>query len=134
MKRRSFLGLIGTVMSCTAFGSFAYPFIKYLAPPKAKAAASRLNFTKSEVGDAKEILFGQTPAIIINRPGKGFIALSRVCTHLGCLIEFDREKKKLVCPCHAGVYDLEGRVVSGPPPKPLPTFPLRVEGEEIIIG
>jgi len=112
----------------------AYPLIRYLAPPQLKHARGRLTFTKSDVGDAKEIVYQDTPTIIINRPGKGYIALSRVCTHLGCLIEYDRNKKLLVCPCHAGTFDLEGRVISGPPPVSLTTFPLRVEGEEITIG
>ena len=134
MERRSFLGLIGSALGLTAFGSFAYPLIRYLAPPKAELKAGRQSFSKADIGDAKEIVYRQTPTIIINRPGKGYIAMSRVCTHLGCLLEYDREKKSLICPCHAGVFDLEGRVVSGPPPEPLLTFPLRVEGEEITIG
>ena len=134
MERRSFLGLIGSVLGLTALGSFAYPLIRYLAPSKARLYAKRLSFKKADIGDAKEIVYQQTPTIIINRPGKGYIAISRVCTHLGCLLEYDREKKSLICPCHAGVFDLEGRVVSGPPPEPLLTFPLKVEGEEITIG
>lgn len=134
MKRRSFLGLLGSLLGLTAFGSFAYPLIRYLAPPEARIEDGRQVLKKSDIGDATEILFRQTPTIIINRPGKGYIALSRVCTHLGCLIDYDKKKRKLICPCHAGEFNLEGRVISGPPPKPLLSFPLRVEGEEIIIG
>jgi len=134
MERRSFLGLIGSALGLTAFGTMAYPLIRYLAPPKPKLQKGRQSFSKTDIGDAKEIVYQQTPTIIINRPGKGYIALARVCTHLGCLIEYDRDKKRLVCPCHAGMFDLEGRVISGPPPEPLLTFPLRVEGEEITIG
>lgn len=134
MDRRKFLSLLLSVFGTGAFVSFAYPLIRYLAPPTANIKKIRLTFKKSDIGDAKEILFQQTPTVIINRPGKGYIALSRVCTHLGCLLEYDKLQRKLVCPCHAGVFDLEGRVVSGPPPKPLLTFPLRVEGEDITIG
>jgi cytochrome b6-f complex iron-sulfur subunit len=134
MKRRSFLGLLSTVFGLTAAGSFAYPLIRYLAPPRYKIEIGSKAFKKKEVGDAKEVVFQNTPSIIINRPGKGYIALSRVCTHLGCLLEFDKANNRLVCPCHAGVFDLEGRVKSGPPPKPLKTFPIKVEGENIIIG
>jgi cytochrome b6-f complex iron-sulfur subunit len=134
MERRSFLGFIGSALGLTAFGSMAYPLIRYLAPPKAKRKGGTYTFTKADIGDSKEIVYQQTPAIIINRPGKGYIALSRVCTHLGCLVEYDRGSRRLVCPCHAGTFDLEGRVLSGPPPSPLPTIPLSVEGEEITIG
>jgi Rieske Fe-S protein len=46
-------------------------------------------------------------------------ALSATCTHLGCQVQWDGEGKKFRCPCHGGAYDLEGRVVEGPPPRPL---------------
>jgi cytochrome b6-f complex iron-sulfur subunit len=134
MKRRSFLGVIFAVVGSISFVSLAYPFLKYLAPPKAVIKVKKLEILKSDIGNAKEILFQNTPAIIIDRPGKGLIALSRVCTHLGCLIDYDEQTKTLVCPCHAGIYNLEGRVISGPPPESLTVFPLKVEGENIIIG
>ena len=134
MQRRSFLSMIFAVMGSISLGSLAYPFLKYLAPPKAEIMAGTQKIRKSDVGDAKEIVFQNVPAIIIDRPGKGLIALSRVCTHLGCLLEYDKQKRKLICPCHAGIFNLEGRVVSGPPPKSLTVFPLKVEGEDIVIG
>jgi Rieske Fe-S protein len=49
-------------------------------------------------------------------------------------VTYERGKKILLCPCHAGVYDIEGNVVSGPPPKPLQKFSVRVEGENVVIG
>jgi cytochrome b6-f complex iron-sulfur subunit len=49
-------------------------------------------------------------------------------------VEFNKNSLKFVCPCHAGIYDLDGNVVSGPPPKPLTAIPLKIEGETIIIG
>ncbi|MGW8273276.1 MAG: QcrA and Rieske domain-containing protein [Thermodesulfovibrionales bacterium] len=72
--------------------------------------------------------------IVINRTDKGLIAFSKVCTHLGCLVAYDEDSKALICPCHAGTFDLEGNVISGPPPKPLTKLPLKVEGDNIIIG
>lgn len=134
MDRRKFLSLLAGIFSTGAFVSLAYPLIRYLAPPRSNIHRGKLVMSKADIGDAKEVVFQETPAIIINRPGKGYIALSRVCTHLGCLIDYDKEKKRLVCPCHAGIFDLEGRVESGPPPAPLTIFPLSVEGEEITIG
>jgi len=86
------------------------------------------------VGEAKEIPVGGVPAILINRPGKGFIAFSRVCSHLGCLVDYNKTQNNIFCPCHGAIFDLEGNVVSGPPPKPLQRFPLKVEGESILIG
>jgi len=136
MKRRKFLKSMLTFFSAAALVSFSYPLLRFFAPPRSDTRVQKMSIPKKDVpvGEAKEIVFNNTPAIVINRPGKGFIALSKVCTHLGCLVEYEKGKKRLFCPCHAGIYDLEGNVVSGPPPKPLPKFPISVEGEKIIIG
>jgi menaquinol-cytochrome c reductase iron-sulfur subunit len=48
------------------------------------------------------------------------------CTHLGCAYRWDEQAKQFSCPCHAGVYDLNGKVVSGPPPRPLDTYAYEV--------
>jgi len=116
--------------------SVVYPIVRFLAPPRREAGGRQFSLRKGDipVGEARDFIFNGTPAIIINRPDRGYIALSRVCTHLGCLVDIDRGRKRLLCPCHAGVYDLEGNVLSGPPPRPLPRIPLRVEGETIVIG
>lgn len=136
MKRRAFLKSLLGLFGATALVSFSYPLLRFFAPPRSEARVQRISILKKDVpvGEAKEIVFNNTPAIVINRSGKGFIALSKVCTHLGCLVEYEKGKNRLFCPCHAGIYDLEGNVVSGPPPRPLPKFPISVEGEKIIIG
>jgi len=136
MKRRSFLQLFLSLFGVTALASLLYPLLQFLAPPARSEKAKTLLLTKHEVpfGEARELVVNNIPVVVLNLPGKGFIALSRVCTHLGCLVQYDKENKRLLCPCHAGVYDLEGKVLSGPPPKPLPVLPLRVEGDNIIIG
>ncbi len=136
MKRRKFLKSLLALLGSTTLVSFAYPLVKFIAPPSKKAELKRLSLSKGDIpaGEAREVVFNNTPAIVINRPGKGYIALSKVCTHLGCLVEFDKEKARLICPCHAGEFSLDGKVLSGPPPKPLAEFPLRVEGESILIG
>ena len=136
MQRRSFLKTILAIFGATTVASFVYPLFRYLTPPAASEKSKTLSIAKQEIplGEAKEVVVNGVPALILNRPGKGLIAVSRVCTHLGCLVQYDKENKQLLCPCHAGTYDLEGNIVSGPPPKPLPKLPLRVEGETIIIG
>lgn len=136
MKRRRFLQVLLSLLGSTAILSLLYPLLKFLAPPSSADTTDKVILAKREIpdGDATEIVFRGIPAIVLNRTGKGLIALSRVCTHLGCLIRYDKESKQLVCPCHAGIFDLEGAVVAGPPPKPLRKLPLRVEHENIIIG
>ncbi|HSQ77367.1 MAG TPA: Rieske (2Fe-2S) protein [Nitrospirota bacterium] len=134
--RREFLQRLLAALGLTALASFFYPLAKYFSPPAGESGAKQLVLSKKDipVGDAKDIVFNGSPGIVVNRPDKGFVALSRVCTHLGCLVEFQKDRKRFLCPCHAGTYDLSGNVTSGPPPKPLPQIPLKVEGDSIIIG
>jgi Rieske Fe-S protein len=64
--------------------------------------------------------------VFIDREGSGYRALSAVCQHLGCRVHWDDGRQQFLCPCHGGVYDREGRVVAGPPPRPLDRIPVRV--------
>lgn len=136
MKRRRFLGISLSVLGSAAVGSFVYPLLRFFAPPPRTVKDKSISVKKSDIplGEAKEIVFNNTPVIIINRHEKGYVAFSKVCTHLGCLVEYDRRHRMLVCPCHAGAFDLEGNVLSGAPPRPLSVIPLRINGEIIVIG
>ncbi len=135
-NRRAFLQKTLVLLGMTTFASFLYPLLKYFSPPSEQAGTKQLVISKAEipVGNAKEVVFNNTPAVIINRPDKGYVALSRVCTHLGCLVDYQKDQKRLLCPCHGGTYDLSGNVVAGPPPKPLQQFPVKVAGDSLIIG
>jgi cytochrome b6-f complex iron-sulfur subunit len=135
-NRREFLQRILALLGLTTFASFLYPFFKYFSPPAGETGAKTLVLSKADIpaGDSKEIVFNNTPCVVINRPDRGFVVFSRVCTHLGCLVDYQKDKKILLCPCHGGTYDLSGSVIFGPPPKPLQQFPLRVEGDSLIIG
>ena len=136
MNRRRFLKSLLAVLGTTLFAAFIYPLVRFLTPPSGEAEGKKVVIKRSEIpaGSAKDIVVNNIPSIIINTPDKGFVVLSKICTHLGCLVEYDKNKSRLLCPCHAGVYSLDGNVVSGPPPKPLRKFSVKVEGEEILIG
>ncbi|MCI0330516.1 MAG: ubiquinol-cytochrome c reductase iron-sulfur subunit [candidate division Zixibacteria bacterium] len=71
-------------------------------------------------------------AFILRRPD-GLVAFSPVCTHLGCSVGWNEEQKNFHCPCHGGVYDPEGKVLAGPPPKPLTQFDTKVEEGKLFI-
>jgi Rieske Fe-S protein len=60
-------------------------------------------------------------------------ALHSTCTHLGCRTSYDRETRRILCPCHGGVFDLHGNVIEGPPPTPLPSLSTRVEDEQVMV-
>lgn len=64
--------------------------------------------------------------VFIDREGDGYRALSSICTHLGCRVNWDDGTKQYRCPCHGGTYDRDGRVVSGPPSQPLQRLAVRV--------
>jgi len=78
---------------------------------------------------------GQHPAILIRLTedkaavvGKEFVAYSAICTHLGCIVSYKSEEDTIFCPCHAGYFDpTNGKVISGPPKKPLPEVKLRID-------
>jgi Rieske Fe-S protein len=67
--------------------------------------------------------------VFIDREGDGYRAMSATCSHLGCKVKWDEVTTQFLCPCHGGVYDREGRVVSGPPPAPLERLPVRVNDQ-----
>ncbi len=66
--------------------------------------------------------------------GDKITAISATCTHLGCNVYWDEASKNFRCPCHAGVYDFEGKVIKGPPPRALDRFKVRVDGERILVN
>jgi Rieske Fe-S protein len=71
--------------------------------------------------------------VYLVRQGGEVKALQSTCTHLGCRTSYDKPNKRIVCPCHGGVYDLQGNVVEGPPPAPLPSIPTRVDGDQVLV-
>jgi Rieske Fe-S protein len=64
--------------------------------------------------------------VFIDKEGDHFRALSATCSHLGCRVNWNTEKSQYLCPCHGGVYDRQGNVVSGPPPQPLTRVSVRL--------
>jgi len=75
-----------------------------------------------------------TSKVFIVNNGTEIFALSPVCTHLGCIVNWNRHKDRFLCPCHGGQYDMNGSVVDGPPPSPLGRLPLRTANSDVFIG
>jgi cytochrome b6-f complex iron-sulfur subunit len=73
-------------------------------------------------GSITRIAFGKKPVFLVARADGGFLALSAICTHLGCVISPKDDNSGFHCPCHGGVYDIEGTNTGGPPPKPLARY------------
>jgi Rieske Fe-S protein len=70
----------------------------------------------------------------ILRSASGVTARSLLCTHQGCEVSWSEVDNGYACPCHEGKFDAEGRPKEGPPPKPLPTLPARIDGPLLLVG
>ena len=66
--------------------------------------------------------------------GGAYRALSATCTHLLWTVQYRPDLKEIWCPCHNGIYDLNGRNVSGPPPRPLDVFDVHLGGDEVVVS
>jgi Rieske Fe-S protein len=71
---------------------------------------------------------------VLTDNGRDFIAMSNICTHLGCRVRWIADKAIFFSPCHNGVFDREGKVISGPPPRPLDRYEVKIENNQILIG
>jgi Rieske Fe-S protein len=94
-----------------------------------------VTFALSElpVGGVKTIPYGGVKAMVIRTP-QSVRAFSLICTHLGCTVEWQADKQEFYCPCHDGRYDQFGEVIAGPPPVPLEEFPVKVSGDQVVVG
>ncbi|MEW6029634.1 MAG: ubiquinol-cytochrome c reductase iron-sulfur subunit [Chloroflexota bacterium] len=105
--------------------------------PSASAAqeAQPVSFPLADlpVGGTKAITYGGVPALVMRTP-ESLRAFSLICTHLGCTVQWQANKKEFYCPCHDGRFDEFGDVLAGPPPIPLEQIPVRVEGETVTVG
>lgn len=70
----------------------------------------------------------------LRRTVQDVAARSLLCTHTGCTVAWDEGRQRYFCPCHQGVYDADGAVLSGPPTAPLADVPVAVVGADIIVG
>jgi Rieske Fe-S protein len=129
-----FLG--GGVLATLA--SFLYPVFRYFVPPAVvdlggdEVVAAKLGDLKPNSG--KIFRFGSRPGLLILNNDGSYRALSATCTHLGCTVQYRSDLREIWCACHNGTYDLNGRNISGPPPRPLDVFDVHVRGEEIVVN
>jgi len=127
---------MGSAFGTTAV-AFLYPVLRYLVPPKVvdlgsdSVVAGRVGELKPN--NAKIFRFGSRPAILLMTAAGEYRALSAVCTHLSCTVQYRKDLENIWCACHNGHYDLNGRNIAGPPPRPLEVFLVHVRGDEIVV-
>jgi Rieske Fe-S protein len=73
------------------------------------------------------------PCLLIRRSQDEFVAFSQKCTHLSCAVIYAKDNDRIECPCHNGYFSArDGRVLQGPPPRPLPRVLLERRGGELV--
>ena len=137
--RRGFVDwLLGT--SAAAFLlSVLYPVSRYLVPPPAgesSAATVTLPIKPDDVkpNTGRIFKFGNRPAILVRTPAGELRAFSAVCTHLNCTVQYRADLSHIWCACHNGHFDLNGKNIAGPPPRPLDAFVTNVRGKQIVVS
>ena len=125
--------------SLVAFaGSILYPIFAYLKPPKqsdvevSSVKAGKLSEIEKDSG--KIVKFGTKPVILVRTASDELRAFSATCTHLDCTVQYRKDFGLIWCACHNGKYDLNGRNVSGPPPRPLDEYRVVQQGDEVLIS
>ena len=121
-----------------SLASFLYPVLRFVSPPSVpEASVNEVSGGKVQdlkPGTARIIKFGSRPVLLVRLNEGEWRAFSAICTHLNCTVQFQEQSRQIWCACHNGFYDLNGAVVSGPPPRPLEQLSARVRGDEVVIS
>ena len=119
-------------------GSVVYPISRYLVPPDvAEAAPPSVSAGKAAdipPNSGKIVPFGTQPVIVVRTASGELRAFSGTCTHLSCTVQYRSDIERIWCACHNGHYDLNGKNIEGPPPRPLDGFVVNVRGNQIVIS
>lgn len=118
--------------------SLVYPVFRFLVPTKL-AGANVGNVRVAKTSDLKPntgklFRFGSGAVLVLRTPSGELRAFDPTCTHLGCNVQYRPDKEEIWCACHNGYYDLFGRNIAGPPPRPLVAYDVTVRGEDIYVS
>lgn len=131
-NRRRLLNWFLATSAGALFAAVLYPVLRYLSPPQVPEAAT--NQVEAGTTSDPELLekgfkivrFGADPVILLRLSDTEYRAFSATCTHLECIVEYRKAQGAIWCNCHNGQYDLTGRNIAGPPPRPLTPFQVHV--------
>lgn len=126
--RRSFLAT-GITGATGVLGVMAtYPVVRFLSPRNntGEQVATAGEAETFLAGTSRTVLLDGRPILVIRLEDGSFRAFSALCTHLQCVVEYAETRKRIECPCHRGVYSLEGQNIAGPPPSPLRALAVEV--------
>jgi menaquinol-cytochrome c reductase iron-sulfur subunit len=139
------IGLWGSIVAALAVPASLY----LLLPPRFRKTSEWVevgDFSGVEPGIPIQTEFSQTAADgwkvvsvkktawIVKLPSQDIVAFGPQCTHLGCAYHWEQSSSAFVCPCHTSVFNVEGKVVSGPAPRPLDRYETKLEGGKLLLG
>lgn len=139
-NRRKFIGIcIGGVaaLAATGFISVTYSVFKYFLVPRSDnnpKGKIRIPLNEIAPGNARFFEFNGSAAVLVKKQDGALVALSAVCPHLGCIVQWEKDRQDFLCPCHAGYFTPDGQVISGPPPRGLATIPFSVTNGIVTVG
>ena len=150
MSRRSFyIGAVYAMWGAMA-AALGLPALLYLfLPPKARKAEEWVEIgdvTKLAPNAPVEMVFRRNridgwkvtsekgTAWVVKQPDSSIVAYGPQCTHLGCAYHWEDGKNDFLCPCHSSVFSIDGKVVSGPAPRPLDRYDTKVQGTKLLLG
>jgi cytochrome b6-f complex iron-sulfur subunit len=126
-SRRSFLDLLLGASVVGWLASIVYPVLSYLKPLPQTGPTGPTRLTREEIAKLEQsqfviVLVNGQRVIVLEPASEQVLAFSAKCTHEGCTVTYVPSQSVIWCPCHDGRFDLSGRVLSGPPPQPLPKY------------
>lgn len=148
-SRRKVLGWLVTGINLAVGAALAVPAVKFVVSPLGRRSKETwvdvLAESDLQVGQTREVMYALTVqdgyhmvdrkyTVYLHRDANGVKCFDPACTHLGCRIKYQDDQKRYFCPCHGGVFDDNGKVVSGPPPKGLVEHGVKVENGRIHVS
>lgn len=130
--RRRFLNWFLGTSAGALIASILFPILNFLRPPviaeaaTAEVEAGPTNDPEFLEKGFKVVPMGAEPVIVVRVAEGEFRALGATCTHLDCIVEYRPDQNVLWCNCHNGRFDLTGRNIAGPPPRPLEVYRVNV--------
>jgi len=138
ISRRSFIDyLLGGGLLAT-LAALLYPVVQFILPPRVPQA-EQTEVTAAKVGElapnsGKIFKFGTKPGILVHTEADEYRAFSAICTHLQCTVQYRPDFKHIWCACHNGHFDLTGKNIAGPPPRPLEAYKVVLRGDDIVVS
>ncbi|NIQ40404.1 MAG: Rieske 2Fe-2S domain-containing protein [Proteobacteria bacterium] len=134
ISRRTLIGYGWIGAAAIVVGELIGGTLALLWPKVRKEKAKKL-LVAGKIDEFKvgQVVLFRKEKVFINRTEEGLLALSAICPHLRCVVRWTEPKNAFECPCHGGVFNDLGEVVSGPPPRPLDIYEVKVAGNKVVV-